>query len=219
VVLVFGEEDLFRRVAAFDNLFIRFTPGGEYLPQERIAYTFASRKEGPLRISQDYLRHEVTHHLVFQRLAGGRGAPPYWVNEGIASYVELLRPPKKGAVDRFKFVHGQQAEGVYRWKSHSDTFLEAYHRAAAGNRLPDPAAFLRGEIKEMPVDLAYGLSWIVTHYLVNAENGELYAPFVRWMTTTMGTDDDPGLTKALGRTPEQIFSALAAHVDAMKRGS
>jgi hypothetical protein len=218
VVLVFGERDQFTRVAAFDNLFVRFTPGGEYLPEERIAYTFASKSEGPLRMSLDYLRHEVTHHLVYQRLAGGRGDPPYWVNEGIASLIELLRPRKKGEVDRFRFQRGGQAEGAYSWRSKSDDFIGAFEKAAAAQRLPDPAAFLRGEMKEMPVDLAYGLSWIVVHYLLNAEQGQLQAPFVRWMTTTMGTADDPGLAKALGRTPEHIFSALPAHVESMKRG-
>lgn len=215
VLLVFGEEDHFKQVSAFDNLYSRLQPGGAYLPEERVAYTFAAARQAPLRISQNYVRHEVTHHLVHQRLAAGRDVP-YWVDEGIACYVELLRAPKKGKVDRFRFVRGSQAEGSFHWNSPADDYLEAFQRAHG--RLPDPARFLEGRFDSIDSKLAYGLSWILVHYLLNAEEGKLKEPFIRWMTGSMGTTDDPGLDAALGRPADQIFSALAAHVDSMKRG-
>ncbi|MGH9868670.1 MAG: hypothetical protein ACREAA_10980 [Candidatus Polarisedimenticolia bacterium] len=215
-VLVFGAVDPFRKVSAFDNLYVRFTPGGQYLPDERIAYTYASRRDAPLKISQQYVSHEVTHHFVHDRLAPSGRRTPYWIDEGIATYIELLRPPKKDKLDRFKFLRGRQKEGPFSWNARSEVYLESFERHAG--HLPDPAHFLQGQFKDIDVELAYGLSWILVHYLINGEQGSLYEPFVTWMTQTMGTPGDPGLASALNRTPDQIFSALSTHAAAMKRG-
>jgi hypothetical protein len=216
IVIVFAARDSVRKLSAFDNLYIRQAPGGEYIPEERVAYTYASRRDAPLKASEEYVRHEVTHHLVFDRLSGFDRDPPYWVNEGIATFMASLRSAKKDTIDRFKFVRGQQVEGAFRWPARSDRYIGAFEHHAA--KLPDPDRFLRGDFDEMDVDLAYGLSWILVHYLINGEQGALYRPFVAWMTSTMGSPDDKGIAAALGRTPAQIFAALPAHVLAMKRG-
>ena len=73
------------------------------------------------------------------------------------------------------------------------------------------------ETMRMEANLAYGLSWLLTHYMINGENGALKKAYEQWLTTGMGSEGDAGLPAALGRTPAQILDGLKAHVEAMKR--
>ena len=219
LLLLFRTQDAFNQVAAFDNIFRGPKPAGQYSVADQMAYTFASGREHPLRLSVDYVVHETTHHLVHQRLAeGGRRDTPYWVDEGIASYIELLKPDKQGTFEKFEFRRGKQFEGDYSWRSHADTYLDAFERSLKAGNLPDFDDFINSRVTKMESDLAYGLSWILTHYLINGEAGALMKPFQAWLTGPMGGESDPGIAAAMGRSPQQLLEAITKHVAAMKRG-
>jgi len=218
-IMLFRSQDEFNRIAAFDNVFRGPQPAGEYNPRQRTAYTFGSSQSynHPQRLAVEALVHEVTHHLVFQRLAGGDRTPPYWVNEGIASFIQLLKPPHKGELDLTRFVRGRQVQGAFRWMASSSEYLEAYTRRKKEGSLPDLESFLEGKFESLDADTAYGLSWILVHYLINGEEGRLAEPFTRWMLGTMGSGKDPGLAAALGLSVEELGRRLDGHVEVMKR--
>ena len=217
VLLLLGSEDAFNQVAAFDRIFRGPKPAGEYTPADETAYAFASDREHPLKMSVDTTVHETVHHLVQQRLAGVTRPVPYWVNEGIASYFELLKPDKTGAFDPRKFKRGRQSEGSYYWPAKADMYMEAFERNMKSGTIPDFPAFLEGRFEGIGVDTSYGLSWILTHYMLFGENGTLKKPFLDWATGPMGSDADEGIARALGRTPEQILAGVTAYLEVMKR--
>jgi len=216
-LLLFGKEDEFNQVAAFDNLFRGAKPAGQYTSWDRMAYTFAAGREHPLKHSLNYVIHETTHHLVYQQLASKDRQPPYWVNEGIATYMELLKPDKSGAFELFPFKRGRQVEGNFSWNSKAEGYLEAFDRHVKAGTLPDLARFMGPENMRMEVDLLYGLSWLLTHYMINGENGSLRKTYEKWLTEGMGSKDDPGFPTIHERTPDQILEGLKTHVVAMKR--
>jgi hypothetical protein len=59
--------------------------------------------------------HEITHHFVCQRLfrlsKGGARKPAFWVNEGIATFIESLKRPRKDKID-FDAIDSQPRIGV-----------------------------------------------------------------------------------------------------------
>ena len=216
-MLLFGEQDQFRQVAAFDNLFRGPTPAGQYTSWDMMAYTFSSGREHPVKMSRDYVVHETVHHLVFQRLGDEKRKPPFWVNEGIATYFELLEPDRKGVFDLYEFRRGRQVEGGYSWVSKADRYLLTFEEHLKEGRLPDLGKFLDGSLDTLDADLAYGLSWILTHYLINGENAALRRAWETWLTGGMGSDGDGGIPVALGRTTAQILEGIKGHVTEMKR--
>ncbi len=221
-IMLFRSQDEFNRIAAFDNVFRGPKPAGSYDQHQRTAYTFGSSGSynHPQRLAIQALVHEVTHHEIQQRLAGGVRDAPYWVHEGIATFVQLLRPPdKKKGLQLARFVRGRQAEGTFRWVSESDRFLDTYIRRAKEGSLPDMGRFLEGQFEPTDAETAYGLSWVLVHFLLNAEDGRLAKPFTAWMMGPMGTADDPGVLSAVSLSVEELQQKLTAHVDSMKHGS
>lgn len=216
-MLIFGGQDEFNQVAAFDNLFRGPKPAGQYSHWDMMAYTFASGRDHPLKMSLNYVVHETTHHLVHRRFGDDGRLPPHWVDEGVATYFELLRPDKKGAFEPSAFQRGRQAEGSYSWIARSETYLETFEKHLKAGTLPDLGAFLGNSPGRLEADLAYGLAWILTHYMINGEAGALKKPYEKWLVEDMGKEGDGGITAALGRSPEQILEGLKSHVAAMKR--
>lgn len=209
----FKDEGSFNQVAAFDNLF-RMQGGiaGQYSPPERTAY--ASLGDKPSRIVIAELAHEAAHHLVHQRLfQGEQRYPPYWVNEGIASFIEMLRPAKK--LDFKRFARGRQQQGHSQWASRGDSYLEAvsaWEGAGPGAR-PDFSAFLSEspDIWPLPSDLSYGLSWLTVHLLINGE-GEAYRErFQKWLLTEADRQRGASIVTALGLTPDEFRRKVSEH--------
>ena len=139
------------------------------------------------------------------------------MEEGVASFIELLRAARGGTIDRFRFQRGRQAEGSFNWTARSELYLDAFERGVRNGSLPDIDTFLRGGTLTMDVDLGYGLSWILVHYLINGEDGALYPAFLAWMLGPMGTSQDAGLAAAIGRQTEQILPALREHARLMRQ--
>jgi len=215
-VFLFDSQDAFNQVAAFDRILRGPMPAGQYSPADATAYTFLSKQEQPLRLSTDIVVHEFTHHLVHRRLAAPGRKVPYWVDEGIASLLQLLRAPKDGRVDLTGFERGDQAQGSFRWVAPATRYLKAIEGLEKTNEWPDFGRFLRGEFDSLTAEQSYGLSWALVHYLLHGEGGALRQSFVGWVTGSMGAPDDPGIAAALGRTPEQIPDVLAAYARSLK---
>lgn len=215
-LFLFGSEDSFNQVAAFDHILRGPKPAGQYTPADATAYTFVSKQEQPLRLSIDVVVHEVVHHLVHERLAGGDRDLPYWAEEGIASYLELLRTPKDGSIDLADFERGRQAQGAFSWTAPATRYLDAVTGMQRTDSWPDFEAFLDGRFESLTAEESYGLSWLLVHYLLHGEEGALRAPFEAWLAGPAGSADDPGIAAALDREPERIRLALAAYADSLR---
>lgn len=209
-VFLFRDEDSFNQVAAFDNL-IRMRGGiaGQYSPVEQTAYASLGMK--PARIVIGEMVHEVTHHLVHQRLFQDGRDPPYWVNEGIATFVEMLPAGKTLDIDRFE--RGRQKQDHYRWRSQGDIYLDALSREAKEGTEPDLEAFLSGapRVGRMKSDVAYGLSWLIVHYLVTGEHQAHREKFQNWLLTRADRRRGDSVLADIGLTLEEFRQRLAGH--------
>jgi len=207
-LFVFSREDAFNQVAAFDRIFRGPQPAGFYKPYDRTIYTWMDNVGKPLPLSRQTLVHEVTHHHVHQRLASDRDVP-VWVTEGIASFVEALRPLKSGRFDLQNFQKGtQRASPHWSWVATATEYLNTCRLMERSGTLPDIERFLSGDMGRMSSKQQYALSWLLVFYLINGEGGILRPRFQDWMTGTMGTPGDPGIVAALGRTPEQLRKTI-----------
>ena len=206
-VLLFRSEHAFNQVASFDNL-LRMERGiaGQYSPYQQTAYTALGNK--PVRIAIATLVHETTHHLVHQRLFQDGRQPPYWVSEGIATFMELLRVGK--TLDPSRFRRGKQSEGDYQWIAQADTYLGALKRAGRAGTLPDLGAFLSSSPELGPIDsdIAYGLSWLLVHFLINGEQGRHRENFQSWLLATADWGEGESLVRALEMTVPDLEEAL-----------
>lgn len=207
-VFLFKDEGSFNEVAAFDNLFrMRGGIAGQYSPLDQTAY--ASLGSKPPRLVIDTLVHETTHYLVHRRLfQDGRDAP-YWVNEGIATFVELVRPGKR--LDLRRFERGRQQQGGFRWQAEGDTYLEALSGWTKTGTDPTLEAFLSGSSGALPAEVAYGLSWLMVHFLTTGEDQVYRGRFQIWLQTTADARKGDSLLPALGLTPEEFRRKLLAH--------
>jgi len=65
-------------------------------------------------------------------------------------------------------------------------------------------------------ELLYAQSWLLVHYLFNAEGGRWRAPFKAWLIKEDRQEGPGGLTTAIGRPLEQIEADLLTYLDALK---
>jgi len=215
-LFLFGDQEEFNRISAFDNIQQqRWAAPGQYQPVEAIGYTVAGKR--PMRLTAEALTEVVTHHLVQHCLIGREAERPFWVTQGIASFTARLRPPRKGEIDLSRFQYGNQVEGGYRWISPSTRLLETLEDRDRAGKMPDLADFLSDRWKEMDAELAEGLSWVMVHYLVNAEGGRHLPVFRTWLKVSASASD-PGvpITQALGKTAAQLQVELRSYRDHLR---
>lgn len=218
-VVAFRDTLAYDQVVAFDNLVaVKETTAGRYSPLDRIIY--AAKGTKPTPILSELLVHEMTHHLVRQRLYAGTRNPPTWVNEGIASFVECLKAPAKGGIHPGALERGRVVGGPFIYQKQADAYLDALREAVKQGRMPPVAELLAGRLNsafEGPRwEDHYGTSWLVVHYLVNAGGGEHRARFQAWMTGPDGEGDGESLAKAIGRPLEQIEADLPGYLKTLK---
>jgi len=205
VVLLFRNEDQFNQVAAFDNVLrMKGFIAGQYSPQEHTAY--ASLGDQPIPMVVSTLVHETAHHLIHQRLIKEPRYPPFWVNEGLATFMELLCAEESSALSCF--ARGEQRDGAYRWRARGTVYLNA-----VGNKRPDLRAFLAGssEVGSIPADVAYGLSWLLVHFMINGENGIHRERLDKWLLTDADGHHGESILAALGLTAEELDIRLQKH--------
>jgi hypothetical protein len=210
-IFVFREEDRFHQVAAFDNIEqTRARLAGEYNPRDRLIYTWAGRESPPAAVA-GLVAHEVTHHLVQQRLYGAGRRPPFWVTEGIAVLIQCLEPDAPGKIDLAAFQRGKLFKGPWRWRAPADAYLDALGSGLRKGSLPSLRT-LMGRDWTLDVVLAYGTSWVLVHYLMTAEGGKHRAAFRSWMAGPDAEGDGASLALALGVPLDDLEAAVRRHL-------
>jgi hypothetical protein len=210
-IFVFRGEDKLHQVAAFDNVEqIRGRLGGEYSPRDRLIYTHAA-EETPPAVIAGTIAHEATHHFVAQRLYAGERRPPFWVTEGIAVLIQCLEDDSAAGLDLSRFRRGKMFKGRWQWKAPAEWHLDTLERSLRTESLPSLRTLLGSEW-ELSTDIAYGMSWLLVHYLINGEEGKHRAAFTAWVASPSGEGDGESLATALGVTLEELEGAVLEHL-------
>ena len=101
------------------------------------------------------LRHESVHALLHEFV----GAPPIWLNEGLAEYLENLRVSGSSGTVGVNRDHRQLLQTMLR-VARVDAAMAMLDANANQFRQPDRR------------DLNYALAWSLVHYLMSTESGQ-----------------------------------------------
>jgi hypothetical protein len=206
------------QVDAFDNLRpTKYAVAGKYSADERIVY--AAKGSQPTPLLADLFVHEVTHHFVDRRLAPSASVPR-WASEGIAAFIEGLKTGKQSGVELGAVQRGRVSGGFTTWERAAESYVKRLKEAAKKGEIPSLGALLDGSLDDefhgARAELMYGTSWLLVHYLVNAEGGKLRGPFQAWLKGLPGSGAPPALAAALGRPLSEIEAALPARLEAIR---
>jgi hypothetical protein len=174
----------------------------------------------PIPVVAGILVHEATHHLVTQRLYGGSRLPPLWVNEGIAVYIECLKRGSAGVIHLAALDHGKHVAAQKMWPRPADEYLSELGRAVAQGRLPGLSDLVSGSLDGRFLSeeqkILYGTSWLLVHYLVNAENGKYRDGFRSWLLDGQAQADAGGLAASIGRGVDEMQIELRRYLEEMR---
>ncbi|MGH9867730.1 MAG: hypothetical protein ACREAA_06150 [Candidatus Polarisedimenticolia bacterium] len=215
---VFGRQEEFNQVVAFDELSMVHVPlAGQYTPDGRMVYLSAGGK--PLGLTARVVAHEVTHHLVHQRLYAGRRSAPFWVSEGIAAFIENMgSSAADGDVNLASLDRGLHTEEGYTWMADPDRYLKRIEDVSRdGVHLP-VADLMRGRGTDgQDRVLAYGMSWLLVHYLMVGDGSAQRETFRSWVAAD-GTDAGGGsLLERLDLSEAELGDRLEAHRRELQR--
>lgn len=217
-VLLFQSDREFEQIAAFDNfMLVPGQPAGRYTSWDRTIY--ASASDLPLPLITGVIVHEATHHLVWQRLYARGRNPPLWVNEGIANFIQCVKPAPSGGIDLGAIDRGRILRYPQVWSRPAEEYLDLLAESAAASRLPPLADLLGGrldaEFHGPRQKLLYGTAWLAVHYLLNAGGGKHREPFQAWLLGPASEGEGKALGAAIGRTPEQMEAEVRAHLEGL----
>lgn len=218
-VVVFRDAGAHEQVVAFDNLIPdRNASSGLYSSYDRMLYTAKGLK--PTEIVGNLLVHEMTHHLVEERLYPGDRWAPRWVHEGIAEFMESLDYRRKEPGDFSALEKSRISGSGGIWKSSAEQRMGTLRDELKKGALPPLEDLLSGGLdsKFNQADSAkyYAVSWLLVHYLINAEGGRYRVPFQAWMTGPQWGGDGETLAAAIGRPLAGIETALPAYLEHLK---
>lgn len=216
-IFVLTDDDKLNRVAAFDNM-SQSVGGllGQYDPIDRSIYTYAGLDTPPALVAGT-IAHEATHHFVAQRLYPGDRSPPFWVTEGIAELVQCVDTSDPEGLHLDRFRTGKLFKGGWRWMAPAQENLNVLETSLRREDLRPLGLFLRGQAHgAISVRQAYAISWLLVHYLVNADEGAHRQAFLEWMSGPKAEDDHAiSIAAALDVAVEDLETALRAHLDTM----
>ncbi len=217
-VLVFSLEREFEELAAFDNLaVVPGSAGGRYTTWDRTIY--AAVGDLPLPLIGSVLAHEATHHLVWHRLFGARERPPQWLNEGLAAFIQCVKPAAEGALDLAALDTGKISRGAERWSRTADDFLELLGAAAHAGRLPRLEDLLAGRLDERFAGreqrLHYAAAWLAVHYFLNADGGRHLGAFRLWSLDTGAGRGAEALAARVGRPLAEIEVDMRTYLESL----
>jgi hypothetical protein len=212
-ILLFAKDDAYRQFIAFDNFVPRLTPtAGKYDGETRMIYT--STGDVPLQMAIRILVHEATHHLIQTRLSKRWEYPPRWLNEGIATYIETMKVEKRAKVDLAALDRGWFHHGRIQYQKKADSLTEVLSLNMAN--LPELPYLFEGMYDHLffgaNADVAYGISWLLVHYLINAEGGKYRRGFERWIYAERGDEAGDSLADAVGHSYASLQDALPAYL-------
>jgi len=204
-VVVFRDAAEYGQVAAFDNLIpVQNLPTGRYHPRDRVIYTAKDTK--PTSVVTDVMAHEMVHHLISYRLYANREDPPFWIREGIAAFFELLKKDKGDVIDLAALERGRVPAGAFVYLRNADRYLSALRDAEKRGKLPPLPDLLQPQCPTS--DLYLAQSWLLVHYLINAEEGRYRAAFEAWLRDPGSEGNGESLARAIGRSLDQLQAAL-----------
>jgi hypothetical protein len=215
-IFVFRNEDRLQQVAAFDNIYAtRAGLRGQYDSRDQTIVSYAGL-ETPEPEVAGTIAHEATHHFVSQRLYDqGRRNPSFWVTEGIAVMIQCLDPDDIDGLSIARFRRGRMFKGAWQWKAPAEEHIDNLEAGLRRNDLEHVGPMLRGE-GNIRLDLAYATSWLLAHYLMNADGGSHRDAFRAWMAGPEGEDGNAtSLADALGMTIDELEGALRTHMQAI----
>jgi hypothetical protein len=205
------------QVDAFDNLQeVQFGRTGKYDADRRMIYL--AKADMPTPAFADFLIHETMHHLTSYRLRAGLQFSS-WVHEGIAEFLECLNKRGKGEIDFAQFERGRIPGGPDLWRRSAEEHLSALSGAVKDGRLLPLGDLLQAPWQEFAGNAGaklYAQSWLLVHYLFNAEGGKLRAPFQAWVMQPPREEGPTDLATALGRPIAEIEAALPAYFKAIR---
>jgi hypothetical protein len=224
-LILFKDQEKFRQLSAFDNLVPERAPiAGEYDPQFRLIYSAAG--DTPFALFARVMAHEATHHFLTQRWPPGSW-PPRWLNEGMAQYIEFLKPSKSGkvrldALDRgdvmqLATISGRNGvrNGYVLWHKP----VEAALRDLPGDlSRVDVAALLDGRLDRdffhENQKSVYDVSWLVVHFLMNGDDTRHREAFRSWMLDPATEKNGAALAAATGIPAAELPARLRGHLAA-----
>lgn len=125
---------------------------GVYLPNQQRMIVWRQPNDGRTFAT---VRHESVHALLHEFV----GAPPTWLNEGLAEYVETLRVSGSGGSVAANQHHRQLLQPMLK-----------ISRTEAALKLLDANANQFREADKR--DTNYALAWALVHYLMGSESGQ-----------------------------------------------
>jgi len=175
----------------------------------------------------DTLVHEAAHQLVAQQLYGTGAPSSHWISEGMGSYfghthmsadgrfhsgaiggkeIAVIRganPAKdKSAARRLKGV-----KEAFRKASSSELLLTQSVIA-----MDTPQDYYGGD-----AELHYGVSWMLIHFLLHADQGVHVEPFVRYLKLEAQAQGGPGVFyETIGMRPSELDHAVTEHVRGLR---
>ena len=219
-IVLFRDYYDYSLVVAFDNLLPgRYAGDGRYSMEDHTIYASVGAK--PPSVLTDMMVHEMTHHLIYMRLYGGDRYPPQWTSEGIASFIETIKRSSRKGLDLSRVQRGKASGGGFIYKRSAEAYLDALNAELKRGSTPGLPEILEGEFDENFYqggwDIYYGTSWVLVHYLVNADGGKYRPGFERWLLSEDGSvGDAESLATAIGKPLNEIEAALPAYVKAIK---
>ena len=123
---------------------------GVYLPNQQRMIVWRQPNDGRTFAT---VRHEAVHALMHEFI----GAPPTWLNEGLAEYVETLRVSGSSGSVAANQHHRQLLQPILK-VSRTEAALKLLDAHANQFREPDRR------------DLNYALAWAMVHYLMGSES-------------------------------------------------
>jgi hypothetical protein len=173
------------------------------------------------------LIHEAAHQMVDQRLDWGDGGASPWLGEGLASYFGYTLQDKTGAFQ--PGAVGRKSVALLRGAG-KEAPRQAGQRLRAARKALKNADPQQGSTIEGLVwirdssrfysgnpDVNYGLSWLLVHYLMHADDGQHTVALIAYIDQLRAGVNAPGeLFEALGMTGVQLDQALIEHAKSIK---
>ncbi len=211
----------YNQLLAGDWRFSAVRPKGHYI--NAVDVIAAHSGGGAPEELPDSLVHEAAHQLVDRGLFDGGYAPPPWLSEGLASYfgytwrdaAGAFQPPRVGdkGLSLFRGAPARRAQEPAQRLREVRRALSAAGARGEGVvgaliRVVDPGAFYSGE-----VDLNYGLSWLLVHFLLHGDEGRHAEGFVRYLRSERdGSGGAEAFFEATGLESRSLDAALLEHL-------
>jgi len=211
----------YNQLLPFDARRMPVRPEGHYVSAYNVLAVHT--RAGPPAGLADALIHEAAHQLIEQRIYGGSGRASVWVGEGLASYFGYTLRTKDGKFQAGRTggkssalwkgaPPGADNEAALRLRS-----LRSALKTAQAGWLEDVLEADPGLFYGTDIELNYAASWLVVHYLLEAEDGRHAGAFATYIEgEAAGRAGPAALYESLGVGAADLESAIVAYAGKVK---